>query len=233
MVYPRHIFLFLLPVLVACAQQPAPSRPMALIATGTSIPLPSPGVDTRIEEPRVTLHATGAESYSVRLYFMADRQKLILNAYTTADDGEKMQILPLQNGRMAQNETTPKQNDKPPADQAIKGAETEKPLFTLIYDGRKLQVTPEDSGRALPVNRIIADIMFCYWPSHNWTGHLPAGWTLVDNKGHRTVQDRNGNTILLIEYNIAGAERRPIRLENNALGYQIDIDPWGNSAMTP
>lgn len=65
-------------------------------------------------------------------------------------------------------------------------------VFTLRYDGRKLQ---ETRSRMLPrevqAADVLSDLQLALWPAEAVRAALPAGWTLSDSTGHRELAERD------------------------------------------
>lgn len=102
-------------------------------------------------------------------------------------------------------------------------------VFTLMYDGRKLQ---ESRSRMLPrevqAGDVLSDLQIALWPADAVRSALPAGWTLQDGPSQR-VLSQSDTVRTTITYSTTPRWSGTITLQNHQYDYRLLI----KSAVSP
>ncbi|WP_407331339.1 DUF3261 domain-containing protein [Enterovibrio sp. 27052020O] len=103
-------------------------------------------------------------------------------------------------------------------------------ILTLSYSGNKIEEdTLAGLGAVLPDGRqVLLNIMLTLWPAETWKPELNAiGWQMIERENHRTLLDRNGETVAEIQYDgplLTGRIPSTIQFEQLRQHYQITIN---------
>ena len=95
-----------------------------------------------------------------------------------------------------------------------------QPLARLEWDGSTLQQHSAPGWpHAVPVERVLSDLILVLWPAATVAAALPADWSLQHDTAARELRWR-GMAVQRVRYD--GAQR--VHLEHLVLGYRMQID---------
>lgn len=96
-------------------------------------------------------------------------------------------------------------------------------VFTLRYDGRKLEETRSRMlPRAVQAADVLSDLQLALWPAEAVRAALPAGWKLSDSTGHRELAE-NDSVRTSITFDSIPRWAGTITLHNRQYNYRLVI----------
>ena len=96
-------------------------------------------------------------------------------------------------------------------------------VFTLKYDGVKLQETRSKMlPREVQAGDVLSDLQLALWPTEVVRSALPTGWTLRDSSGTRVLSESD-TVRTTISYSAMPRWNGTITLQNKQYDYQLVI----------
>lgn len=97
-------------------------------------------------------------------------------------------------------------------------------VASLRWNGEQLeQQVSTHVPEAITAERILSDVQLAWWPLASIRAALPAGFTLDEAAGTRTLS-RNGAAEATVAYTGAGPVWTRVRLAHARHGYELDIE---------
>nr|WP_242588410.1 DUF3261 domain-containing protein [Corallococcus macrosporus] len=114
-----------------------------------------------------------------------------------------------------------------PASLQLAGLAMGQRILTLRWDGTKLD---EERDSRLPAQfdsaLVLRDVQLVYWPADAVRAALPAGWTLEDGPGRRSLS-KNGREWVTVRYDGVPRWEGRTQLTNLSEHYQLTIESRG------
>lgn len=98
-------------------------------------------------------------------------------------------------------------------------------IFNTEYDGTTITTEQYIPDIPLPnMTEVIANIMLAYYSPKSWYPTIPQGWKIEDHNLERIIYDSNNKEIFKISYEKVNHEKLPIKIQNTALNYTIELN---------
>lgn len=97
-------------------------------------------------------------------------------------------------------------------------------IFKTSYNGETVTSEQYIPDVQLPnMTEILANIMLAYYSKDIWKQHIPQNWIIQDTALKRIILDSKNNPVIEVTYTQIANEKRPIKIENIALKYILNI----------